>query len=618
MRTDAVRARAAVATTATLLLLGSCAAGDLRHPSSPGTRPCPGRGAFLIAPVLGGIGFAEFLEEGARYRDAGFDSAQAVRALLEEIEPGGPGGEVELGYTLVVPLLSLFARSGDGWRFDEERADFYLDLVVEVGRPAVVYLLGNHFTRSPDAEHSLAEALLEDPVNVMVFADGQRPGGRYFATDVKPFTLSADERIPVNRYRFGALREMTSRLLALDREHPGLVRAITLGGEIHHLFPDLEHGTGRYEDVRFTDYSDLAVREFRAWLAERYASAATLDRETGTDFASLADAVPPSADIRHQRLRGYWDHVDAYADGRLPVFGWVHARSGTPSVEIHLDGRRVGEATTGLNRLDVYEAVEAISDPNVGFRYDLDFSQLAPGIHELAVAVADPGGGRRLLGVRRIVVMTPDQSPPRSDWSGDGLGDAWPPLAGGDSDTRGSLDHPRDLQDLYFNPYARLWQRFREFQSERFLRKLWEIATGSGFDAERVFSHQLLPALNGSWNDLLFAAGATLREDSPYRPGLTLYGGLTASPLALARTFGRPYGVPEFHPLLDRDPAAHRRALRFHADACAVFVSPYHMNVYPPGYERPPDGHEAMEITPDNPARGSAFLFQALAEMVTR
>ncbi|HCY5196722.1 TPA: hypothetical protein O1W66_002997, partial [Staphylococcus aureus] len=58
----------------------------------------------------------------------------------------------------------------------------------------------------------------------------------------------------------------------------------------------------------------------------------------------------------------------------------------------------------GLNRLDVYRAVDNITSPNTGFRYNLDFSNLSAGQHIVQVVAESKGRKYQLANANFVVV----------------------------------------------------------------------------------------------------------------------------------------------------------------------------------------------------------------------
>lgn len=542
-----------------------------------------------------------------------YEPVRALNALLDSLGPRAGNAEVEIGYTLPINLFDFFRPSGKGgWQFEERRLDFYLDMIRRTPRPVVVYLLGNHFS----AQNALTRELAADRRNLMLKPDGTPPTSHYFSTEVLPFTLSVDPEIPVNRFRFAAIERILSALRPLDASLPGRIAAVTLGGETHHLFDDLKGGTGKFSGAEYTDYSPQSIAEFRLWLRSRHADLASLNRVLGTPFRSWEEVVPPGRDIRRQALKGFWEHMDANAGGRLPVFGWINPASGVRSIEVFLDEQSQGQAQLGLNRMDVYEAKPAMATPNSGFRFDMDMAPVSPGIHRLKLVAQMADGKRQLLVERDIVRMGADQSRPGlalwdriKSWARRGTerlapfrGEFW-------------LDQPVDLQDVYVNPYAQEWQAFRNAQVRRHLEQLFRVAAATGFDRSRLYSHQLLPALNGGWNDALFAAGQSFDEKMPYQPGITLYGGLTVSEAAVEMAYGRPYGVPEMHPQQFKRPGEALAALRFQQQHCASFVSPYFMDARPAALRGASDGHDAMLLEEGNRKMGSEGFLAAIREM---
>ncbi|HVR54519.1 MAG TPA: beta-galactosidase [Pseudorhodoferax sp.] len=540
--------------------------------------------------------------------------AAALSARLDALQPRNAPRDTPrtavLGYTLTVPVLSLFEPATDGtWQFSARALQAYLDLIDQVDRPVVVYLMSDHFSKSS----ALTRSLLKDPRNLMAKPDGQPPVSIYFSDTIFPFTLSVNEDVPVNHLRFEGLRQIARALQALDQRHPGRIQAVTLGGEFHHLFDGLQNNTGKFSDITYTDHSALAQHEFRTWLQQRHASLEALNQAMGTRFAEWDQVRAPSGDIRTTPLEGFWQHMDANAGGKLAVYGWIDTAAGVDAIQVELDGRQIGRAQRGLNRLDVYQARADIRDPNTGFRYDLALQNLAPGVHRLRLVAQMRDGTQRLVAVRQIVRMASDQSrPPRSAPAQQATEPTLAPL-----DAQSFwLDSPREMQDAYFNPFAVEWQRFREEQVRRHIGKLFEIAAAEGLDPARLFSHQLLPYLNGGWNDTLFAAGRSF-EDTPFQPGLTLYGGLTVSTLALRYTGGRPYGMPEMNPLLSKDAAEPLQALDFALTHCARFVSPSFMNLS----DKNPTASDTFSlflISPNSPHAHGRHFYAAIEQFVRR
>ncbi|MDD2547378.1 MAG: hypothetical protein PHI55_14020 [Burkholderiaceae bacterium] len=580
---------------------------------------------FLIAPTIEGlmvcdaaaqnlaIPTLEKAVEDCQARKA--HGAAAVRRLLDQLEPGGPQGQVQVGYTVTLELLKLYRRTPKGWAIDDAQVTAFLDLITQVPRPVVLYLSAGHF----DSHGAIVQELEKDPANWMQLRDGTVPQLGYFGYRILPFTLRSEVQIPVNRYRFEALRHIAKRVQALPVAVQKRIVAYTLAGEVHQLFPDFENGMGRYQDIRVTDYHPASVAAFRRWLATEYGSVQALQQRTGLAYPHW-DAVPaPSKDIRSERLDSFGEHYDAFADGTLPLSGWLwDPQNQIQRLELFVNGQRVGPVARGLHRLDVYRAVGEITDPNVGYRVDYDYRALPAG-HHLAQIVATVQGKARLLAAVPFVVVPRDQSkvpahPPRG-LTGLAKAEGLPGL-------RSWLDLPRAGQDLYHNPLARDWNRFRAQQVRDFLGRFHAVAQEAGLPADKLYSHQILPQVNPSWNPQLFAIGESLDGKAPWKTGLNLYGGATDS--AWVRDFLRErgirdYGVPEFHPQQWKSAGVHLAALRSHQEAGARFVSPYYFSVVPQRFKGAPEhGVNRLEISPNNPKDGSDQLYQAIRDFAQR
>lgn len=569
---------------------------------------------FVIAPMFGGIGLRETgIDNPSLHARVGpdFDTFAELSAELDKLEPGGAQGAVQVGYTLTLPILSFYRKDGSEWRFSDELWQFYGELIRRLARPVVVALMANHFS----APSPLLEALKQDAQNLMLLPSGRPPASDYFATSVVPLTLRTDPQIPANRYRFEALAQILKRLAAIDRERPGRIAGVALAGELHHLYDDLQARTGDYDRLEVSDYSPGSQQDFRAFLQRRFQSLARFNEEAGTSFPSWDAVVPPDRDIRKSALRGFWQHFDSYASGFLPVFGWLDAsRQEVAHIDIFVDGSFVGRAQRGINRLDVYEARRETQDPTTGFRFDVDYRAWSPGVHQLDIVAVADNGERRLLGTRSVSRMSAAQTlPPWGGWSRllnrlrGRVRPALPTYIGAYW-----IDHPRDQLAVFYNPFAALWQEFRERQVADFLDAVTQVALDSGFDRERIFSHQLLPELNGSWNTAALATGRVFHPGARFLAGITLYGGIATSPLLLAYAQGRAYAVPELHPQQFKSAAVPAEVLAFHRRHCARFVSPYFMDIVPASLRPPLDANQAMRLFPENPHKGSGAFYRAI------
>ena len=585
----------------------------------------PPRAPFIVAPTVEGLLLCDEASADARItsldaasalcRQRQLDGAAAVSRLLDTLEPGGPKGQVQVGYTATLQLLGLYQRTPNGWAIDTARVDAFLRVITKVHRPVVVYLAADHF----DSIGPLAQELLKDPQNLMQLRDGKPPELGYFGYRIMPYTLLTQDPIPVNRYRFEALRYVAQRIKALPNEVQKRIVAFTLAGELHQLFPDFENGMGAFQDIRVTDYSPASVAGFRQWLATKYQTIAQFNARTGLSYASF-DAVPaPSKDIRKEKLAGFGEHYDAFADGTLPLSGWLwDPQQKIAQLDLYVDGRRIGPVPRGLNRLDVYRAEQSIRSPNVGFRYDFDYSALPPGRHRSQIVAQSAGRRYQIAEVEFVVVSRDQASVAQTKPAAVASLKNAKALAG----VRSWLDIPKPLQDVYFNPLARDWNLYRQWQVKEFLAEFHRRALKAGLPAHKLYSHQIVPGVNSSWNTTLFAAEQTLAAGVPWKQGLNMYGGATDSDWM--RDFLRQrkitdYGVPEFNPQQWKRDGVHLAAMQSHYDAGARFISPYYFSMVPQRFKGgAKHGVNRMELGPANTQDGSDRFYRAIVEFAKR
>jgi len=566
---------------------------------------------FLIALLLGPMapcvaaGFAHpvvyltpKIEGAHRYPPA--ERAARLAGLLETLEPGGPAGRVQIGYTLPMTLLNAFRRDASGaWRIDLRTFEEDLAIAAEIGRPIIIALYSSHFVEGLGSG-TLGDELVADSRNLMAYEDGRPALDRYFSASIVGYTLSTDPDIPVNAWRRRAMIAALERIRTFRNAHPNLLVGVELIGEAHHLFPDLRHGNDRFRDIRTTDYSAASRRDFRAWLRDEGWTLEALNRHIGAHFTAWEDVLPPGfagADPRP------WTHWDAFAAGDFPVAGWVDHRDGVAGVTLVLDGETEIPATTQLSRTDVYDALPDIDTATSGFRGTIDLEGLAPGWHGVTVRATLPDGQSGDLGHKVFFVGSEAEmaeTPPPG----------MPALQPRPPGLRGNVDDPEQIFAVQYNPFAALWHAFRQSQIVDHFKTWIELAEDSGLPPELVYTYQVAPFLVGGWNDMLYAIGDDFFSLPGARPGITAYGGTVDSPRLFELMAGRPYAITEFHPLRPRHPAAAEAAMRRHFAAGAVFIAPFFLSLIPQDLGQ--RDFEMFLIRPDNPNRGSDHLYRAI------
>jgi hypothetical protein len=512
---------------------------------------------------------------------------------------------------IAINVYDLFGKDSSGqWVFDHAQMKFFTDLFLEVGRPVVINLRANHFV----GEGPLVDELITHESSFARLNDDSTVKEIYYRNAVFAPTFSLDDSIPLNHYRFGGFRQVIDLLVAFDRKNPGMIHAITLAGEIHHFLAELADpgAAGKFDGARMTDYSPASVRDFRDWLKLRHVSLGRLNERFGTPFESWEEVSPPRHNLSTEDTAPRWQHMDSYANGILPVFGWA-----TPPLDgvldVYLNGAHLGEAEYGLSRLDVYEAIPWLRDSDIGFRFDLDFRALAAGPHLIHVVLQRDDGRRFLVGRRSIVIG--DRKTSSTPGAFPGLDDLPEPF-----DNRGRvawLDHPPEAMRLFFNPFAAEWQLFREHQVNALLLKFAQIAVDAGVDPHKLYSHQIMAQFEGCWNRVAFAVTDEAPPDNLFAPGVDLYGGSAIYRGLAGFTRGRRYAVPELHPRMGKriSKDVFLQALKYHRELGANFVCPYFTALREP-HGAAANPVDALLIHPLNPAFGSLFFHSALVEFL--
>lgn len=597
-----------------LCLIGCSAAGNTTSPSEISTRDT----VFYITPVIDGVGFcSEALDHSPPFKSAneainwciekGYNSAKALDNKLEALEPGGANGKVQIGYELGIPLLNLYDKQDEEWVINETKINTYFELIKNTNRPVVIYLMANHF----DSKGPLSTELSKDPRNLMLLKSGDPPTDDYFGNSVIPFTLLTDESIPVNHYRFEALRYIGRMISGLPQEVKDRIIAITMAGEVHQMFPDFTNGTSEYDDFQVTDYSPNSIKKFRLWLEKKYGTIEKMNDKFGSVYNSFNDVFPPSKNINKEKLNSYTEHYDAYAAGVIPISGWVwDPETKIENLILYVDGIKVNDIKQGYNRLDVYRAVEEVTDPNVGFRYDLDYRDIAPGRHNAQV-VAKINGQLFLMDQSEFVIVDRNQGTPAPLPNNPTNFRDFGKIGG----VRHWLDYPKPLTAVYYNPLARDWNEYRDAQVSDFLEYFWAVAKDEGMPADKLFSHQILPTINSTWNPELFMGDLSIGQDIPYKLGINLYGGATNSDIIRKFIKGREYGVPEYHTQQWKSYEAVRESLRAHYKDNAKFISPYYISIIPDSLKPfEEDTLQKFNIRNDNEMEGSNMLYKSIID----
>lgn len=576
---------------------------------------------LLVAPILSGTDLCQLgadagaaplsSDEWASYcLRSGRSAAAIVESRLAEFGPAvSPNGRFEVGYTLPVPLLKLLSRDAAGWAVDPRAVDRIALTISETNRPVVLYLFSTHFAAGAPIE----EELFADSENVAVSPAGPLPRDRYYGTDIYPWTSASTDN-GITRARQAVIDRVLDALCRLPPADRRKIRGVTLLGELHHLHPDFERSMGVGGPYIVSDYSDASVRGFREFLAARFGTVEALNRLTGESYRSFAEVDPPSKDIRTQPLGRFSEHIDSFAHGRLALLGWAFdpAKPGEPVwISIFRNGERIARVPARYGRQDVLEAKPSFGTANVGWRFDLDFTGLPPGIHRLDFLAEGADGALSSLGSRRVVIAARDRLSATEMPGGPS------PRAVEAPGLQSHLDQPADLATYYYNPLVPLWHEFRNDQIVRYLVHFERQVRASCLRDADLYTHQIAPFTNPGWDTTKFAVDASLRAAGGLELGISLYGEPTygASFFDWLAGSGRTrYGITEFHPLRPMAPDEARAMLEQHRQRGARFVS-FFLDARPPS-ARSESALNIFGIDPGNPHFGSDRLYATLRALV--
>ncbi|BEO27651.1 hypothetical protein SMQC21_12310 [Serratia marcescens] len=577
-------------------------------------------GDTLISPMVGGLdvcpaainkGITSTYDAAAYCQSLKETSADLIEKKLSEFGPKeSADGKFQIGYTLSVPLLSYVDVKPDGsFSIDKEKIRYRLQLLKDTDRQAVVYIFSNHFSVSENArtEDAIAKA---DSASLMQLSDGKVPIDGYFSSKTYPWAINAEGSL-IDRVRKVALHEVLTQICEMDNSDKNKIRAVTVLGEVHYTFPDFFNGMGYKGKMQITDYSPESVKRFREYLSAKYKTIEVLNSKLGSEFKSFDDINPPSKDINIDHLNNFFEHMDYASSGKLAIYGWAAGTDGKPAkIKIFVDGNDAGYAETGLNRMDVYQAIPSLGTSAVGYRYYLDFRKMSHGIHTVDV-VHDDAGKLTMLKHLDVPVMDRQQTAPRSV----GRTVTFPP----EQKMRFWNDYPESMKAVYYNPLSEEFYDFRKTAVASEISEYADIVSSSCIGKKKTFSHQIAPIFNADWNQEKIAASDSLKNNSHYNIGMNTYGAAFygdytfqwIKKLGITR-----YGIPEAHPMVGNEDII-RDALERHHSSGAVFISPYYVDIKPLNFGVDKD-HAKFEIKESNKQYHSDAYFNAIRDVMTR
>jgi hypothetical protein len=567
--------------------------------------------ACLVQDGLRGDFPQEFQQQPGTCFGSQGSAAAMVSASLQRLGPVRDPA-LELGYTLSVPLLRYVQWNGRDWEVRGDALDRVVRTVAQAHRPVVLYLFATHFEVHSQAEQRLAS----DPSNLAWTPQGPLPPDHYLGARIFPWSVARQDN-EITRVRRLVVDALAQRMCAAGEAAMEPLRAITVLGETHQLFPGFEAGMGFAADgYAVTDYSPASVAGFRQFLRQRYGDIGRLNARLQSDFASFDGVEPPSRNIRSQPLQNFFQHIDSYAGGTVPVSGWAHvpdaALQKRLAVAVFVDGRPYAHAPVHMHRQDVAQAKPGFLTSDVGWRADIRYPALGEGLHRIDVVLQADGRNLGLMATRQIAVMDRQQGEPRSH-----AVQALPDFGTTPEGVEFWVDSPQDRLALFYNPLVTDWNDYREQQVADYIQAFSDHIGHSCLGRVPRFAHQLNPHGNPSWDASRYAVDRSLQRMPGLALGVSLYGEDSYGPLVgqMLRRYGHTaYGITEFHPLVALDASRLAKVLDMHRRQGARFLS-FFMEARPEGATGTQSSNE-FSFDADNRAHGSDGLYRSLREVL--
>ena len=581
------------------------------------------RKQLLIAPMIGGLHPCTFLHKEMQKANPGFqysklcanDAAspsKLIKTTLDSISDRWfDWGDFKLGYTLNVPLLRLFEVKGEEIVLNQEILQRVVASVANVDRPVILYLFSDHFGVDSPVENQLAK----DPNNLLQTRKGVMQKDRYYSFDIFPWSF-VDTGNGITKLRETAFNAVLDEVCKLPWHVRRRIEGVTMLGELHHMFPNFESGMGYSGEYLISDYSPRSVEGFRKYLAAQYKTVADLNLYLDWNYRSFADVFPPSKNIRTEPLKHYLEHIDSFANGTLPISGWVgKSMVGTVDkdwIQIYDNGEFAGRVPVAFGRQDVLAAHPELGTADVGWEFKLEFANKPRGVHQISIYLERNKQPLTLLTTREIALMGRSQAAPAILPL-----QPLPKSVPVDLSVQFVIDHPAPLSAYYFNPLVPLWHDFRKTQIADYLNHFGNIAKGKCLAPELIYSHQILPFVNPGWDENKFSVGFDLGVPASVRLGVSLYGEASYGTSFFdwfAGTGRHAYGITEFHPLKAMDAPTLNRVLEQHHQNNARFLSFF---VDSAGLdENSKDSLNVFSFTPHNQNAGSNVLYQSIREVL--
>ena len=272
------------------------------------------RRPLLLAPAIGGLNPCLDMaapSPGAPPPEAACagtkgSAAGQVESILAALGPRhSPDGRLQVGYTLVVPLLNLFRpdAAAGGWRIDDEAVQRVARTVQGVDRPVVLYLFSSHFSEGAPIEPVLAS----DPANLAQTPQGPLPVDRYMGQPMYPWSVARLDN-GITQRRDEAMRAVSGALCRLPAATRQRAQFGKLWHRAHHQVDQVVGAGFRIERQR--RMIGHVANEQPCLLDQRRVPVE--QRRSGRIKPKLADLLP-----RFVEFLRVWHHIERCHGSRL-------------------------------------------------------------------------------------------------------------------------------------------------------------------------------------------------------------------------------------------------------------------------------------------------------------
>ena len=170
------------------------------------------------------------------------------------------------------------------------------------------------------------------------------PIDSYHGLEVYPWSLATTDN-EITKRRVETIAAVVEQICAMPWWHRRKIKAVTLLGELHHLFPNFEAGMGFAPPYIVSDYSATSTKDFRALLLDRFRDHRSVESASWLSIPVVFRHRPAKqghsqradeALLGTHRLLRSWSAADQWLGAYAPGHS-------TPTwIRIYLNGEQIG------------------------------------------------------------------------------------------------------------------------------------------------------------------------------------------------------------------------------------------------------------------------------------